>query len=920
MLSGLRVRLRALFRKAEVERELDEELRFHLEKETEQNLARGMGPEEARRAALVSFGGVERVKEESRDVRGFRFFEELWQDLRFGARMLLKKPGFTSVAVLTLALGIGANTAIFSLVNEVLLKTLPVRHPEQLVLLDWRTKGQSILFGSMNGSIFQEPETGLYVGSSFSYPAFEQFRSHTRTLSDVFAFAPLPQLNVNAGGQADIASGQLVSGDFYSGLGVQPAVGRVIAPDDDREAANPVVVLSYHYWRSRFGLDPDVVGKIISVNGVPFNIIGVTPAQFYGGLEVGSSPDLSLPMMTEPRINPGPPGRSVTKEAWTWWVQVMGRLKPGVSAEAVHAELEGVFQQSALEGWEAVPPARRPPDYGPREVPGLRVTSGGRGLDYVREGYERPLRMMLVVVGLVLLIACANIANLLLTRAAARRREIAVRLALGASRLRLIRQLLTESVLLAVLGAALGWLLAWWTKDLLLLWHPSGRGQLQAHLEMDWRVFGFTAAVALLTGLLFGLAPALSATRVELTPMLKENARGARGSLSRFGKSLVVAQVAVSLLLLVGAGLFIRTLYNLQSVELGFNPENLLLFRVDPRANGYKGEEVGRLYEQMVERFEAVPGVRSATLSEYALLTGSVRMGPAYVEGRAPLSRAENNVYQQRARWNYFDVMQIPLLAGRAFTPLDDGRAPKVAVINQAMARKFFGEENPVGRRFGFEQEKGGEIEVVGVVRDAKYEGSRDEPPSVAYIPYPQESLGQATFAVRTADDPVQLVEAIRGAVREVDKDLPVFAIKTQVELADEALAQERLFAWLTGVFGLLALLLASIGLYGVMSYAVAERTHEIGLRMALGASRGHILRKVIGQGTLLTIVGIIIGLVSALALTRFITSYLFGVSTMDPPTFVAIGVLLTVVALAACYIPARRASKVDPMTALRDE
>jgi predicted permease len=919
MLSGLKLRLRALFRKAEVERELDEELRFHLEKETEQNLARGMGPEEARRAALVSFGGVERVKEESRDVRGFRLFEELWHDLRFGSRMLLKKPGFTFVAILTLALGIGANTAIFSLVNEVLLKMLPVRHPEQLVLLDWRTGGQFI-FGSMSGSITRDPETGLRVGSSFSYPAFEQFRSRTQTLSDVFAFAPLGQLNVNADGQAETASGQLVSGGFYTGLGVQPAAGRVITPDDDQDSANPVAVLSYHYWRSRFGLDPDVVGKTISVNGVPFNIIGVTPAQFYGGLEVGSSPDLSLPMTTQARLNPVAPGRSEAKESWNWWVQVMGRLKQGASAEVVHAELEGIFQQSALEGWEALPPARRPPDYGPRGLPELRVNSGGQGLAYLREGYERPLRLMLVVVGLVLLIACANIANLLLTRAAARRQEIAVRLALGASRFRLIRQLLTESVLLAVLGAALGWLLAWWAKDLLLMWHPSGSGQLQAHLEMDWRVFGFTAAVALLTGILFGLAPALSATRVELTPVLKENARGARGSLSRFGKSLVVAQVAVSLLLLVGAGLFIRTLHNLQSVELGFNPENLLLFKVDPGPKGYKGEEAGRLYEQMIERFEAVPGVRSATLSEYALLTGSGRIGPAYVEGLAPLSRAENNVYQQRARWNYFEAMQIPLLAGRGLTPQDDGRAPKVAVINQTMARKFFGEESPVGRRFGFKLEKSGDIEVVGVVRDAKYQDPRQEPPSVAYIPYPQESLGQATFAVRTAGDPGQAVDAVREAVREVDKDLPVFAVKTQVELADEALGQERLFAWLTGVFGLLALLLASIGLYGVMSYAVAERTHEIGLRMALGASQGHILRKVIGQGTFLTIIGIVIGLAAAVALTRFITSYLFGVSPMDPPTFVAIGALLAVIALAACYLPARRASKVDPMTALRYE
>jgi predicted permease len=858
--------------------------------------------------------------------------QTILQDLRYGIRQLLKSPGFTAVAVLSLALGIGANTALFSLVDAVLLKMLPVRKPEELALFKGATGDRSPAV-SHYGTRDQEPGTGLTIHSSFSLPAFEQMRARTQTLSDLFAFAPRGELNVSVDGQAEVASGQLVSGNFHSALGVRPALGRMINNDDDRASADPIAVISFRYWRRRFGLDPAAVGKTININGAPFTIIGVTPPQFYSGMVVGDSPDLTLPLALAPRLEQDSQSRAELAQAWYWWLRVMGRMKPGVSLEQAREELEGIFQQSAMAGWEAAPANRLPPDSRMPDLPHLRAQPGGQGEIGLRQSYEQPLRVMLIVVGLTLLVACANIANLLLARAVTRRQEMAVRLALGAGRFRLVRQLLTESLLLAFCGSALGWLLAWLSKDLLLMWSPGRGSQLDAELPMDWRVFGFTAAVAMLTGLLFGLAPALRATRVDLNSALKENSRGSKGSLSVLGKSLVIAQVSVSLVLLIGAGLFIRTLHNLQNVSLGFNAENLLIFRIDPRAKGYGAEQTAPLYQRICERVEAVPGVRSATISEFAALSGSGRNGPAYVEGQAPLPRNENNVFQQRVRWNYLQTMEVKLLAGRGFTPQDDERALKVAVINQTMARRFFGDENPLGKRFGFGRaENSGQIEIVGVARDSRYLRPRRDIPSIAYLPFPQAPLGMTTFTVRTAGDPTRMTAAIRAAIREVDKDLPLFGVKTQTEQMDQSLAQERFFPKLTSFFGLLALLLASIGLYGVMSYAVAQRRHEIGIRMTLGATRENILRRVIGQGMLLAGAGVVIGSAAAFALTRLITStatyeltrfisgFLYGVRAGDPLTFVAVALLLVLVTLLACYLPARRATRVDPMVALRCE
>ena len=853
----------------------------------------------------------------------------LLQDLRYGARMLIRSKGFTAVAVLSLALGIGANTAIFSVVDAILLKPLPVHRPGELVLFEW-ISGPNHMFGSLSGTFNKDDKTGMFTGTSFSYDTFKAFRDRSQTLSSVFAFAELEQLNVNVDGDAQIAYGQVVSGDYYTTLGVPAILGRPLTPDDDRPNADPVAVISYRYWQKRFGMEKDVVGRPININGVTFTIVGVTPRGFEGTLEVGSSEDLTMPISAEPVIRPG---GSLVDEPGYWWVQMIGRLKRGSTRDQTRAELEGAFQQSAAEGHLAMqakeaklPAAMREagPDRGEPDVPNLRVLSGSQGLNDARIDYGPSLKILMAVVGLVLLIACANVATLLLSRAAGRQKEIAVRLALGASRWRLIRQLLTESVLLALVGGALGAVLAYWGKDALSNLRPWGGGELDLEFTLDLRVLGFAAAISLLTGILFGIAPALRSTRLDLTPALKDNARSVTGGGLGLSKVLVIVQVALSLLLLIGAGLFVRTLTKLHNVDVGFNARNLLIFRVDPRLSGYKKEQLPDLYQQMVERIESVPGVLRVTLSRHPLLSGSSAIAQAYIEGKPgptqPMSFREM-IRLQRVRANFLDTMEIPIVAGRGFTDADDERVPKVAIINQAMARKYFADESPVGKRFGFESPANSrEIEIIGVARDARYSEIRGETPCAVYLPYLQDlqGLGQMTFEVRTGGDPLALVGGIREAVRSVDSNLPLFSLKTQLQQADASLASERLFAGLSSFFGILALLLACVGLYGVMSYSVGRRTNEIGIRMALGAGSGAVLRLVMRESMLMVFIGVLAGLGGALATSRLISSMLFGLAPNDPLTIaLAAFVMLSVAALAG-YLPARRASLVDPMAALR--
>jgi len=930
----------------ELEFEMVDEMAQHLEAIFEEALADGASQQEAfaRAAAHVKdwrllecelirarhpISGMwlnKRLAAEARiespKGRGGIGMGSLVQDLKYAARMLLKSKAFTVIAVLSLALGIGANTALFSLVDAVLLKTLPVKKPNELVLFNWLCGPRGLSRGTM-GSITTDPATGMRTSTSFSYLTFERFRDNNETLAVVFAFAPIFQLNVNVDGQPEIASGQLVSGSYHAGLGVRAIMGRTLTPDDDKVSASPVAVITYRYWQRRFGQDPEAVGKTVTVNNIAFTIVGITPPEFFGASEVGWSPDLSVPFSMQPQVNPI---EADLNGAWFWWLQIMGRLKPGVTAEQAAASFENVFQQSAQEGWAAAlarfPPRAQAQNPAPRDVPTLRASSGSQGLTNLRAAYSQPLRILMGIVGLVLLIACANVANLLLARAATRQKEIAVRLAIGASRWRLIRQLLTESLLLAILGGAVGVLFAYWGKDLLLVLRPWGGGELALNLKLDLRVLGFTIVVSLLTGLVFGLAPALRGTRIDLTPALKDNARSMTGgSRSLLTKSLIVVQVAMSLVLLVGAGLFVRTLRNLQNVDVGFNRENLLLFNVQPGLNGYDRPQMGQLYRQITDRLEAVPGVRSAAVSLIPLLSGAGQTRSISVQGHTSQPNDEDNAKVNTVGAHFFDTLEMPILLGRGLSPRDEETAPRVAVVNQMMAHKYFGDENPLGRRFGFGgPEASSQIEIIGVARDAKYTGMRAQTEPTVYLPYPQAIPRFATFIVRTSGDPTVMIGPIREAVHEVDGNLPMFDVKTQSRQADDSLAQERLFATLSSFFGVLALLLACVGLYGVMSYGVARRTNEIGIRMALGASAARVTRMVMRETMVVVGVGLVIGLGAAVAVTRLVAAMLFGLAPTDPLT-ISLAVLLMIgVAALAGYLPARRASRVDPMVALRYE
>jgi predicted permease len=931
-------RLRGLFRREKMIDDIHEEMRSHIDMLTETNIERGMAPDEARRVALINFGNLGQKRELAYEVRGGGMFETIWQDVRFGARMLVKQKGFTLVAVLSLALGIGANTALFSVVDAVLLKTLPVEAPEQLVVFAWYS-GMPFRVGAMSGTSNVPRPPGTRGLSLFRYEVFEKMREERAArpdspLTDLFAFAPLSQLTASLGGQPEIVNGQVVTGNYFAALGLQPSLGRAIAEEDDQPGATPVVLLSHGFWQERFGANPAVIGQSLNLNKQTFTIIGVTPPDFTGTLQVDYHPQLTIPLSSEPLL--GENSRLGTaKSAGVWWLNVMGRLKPGETIEHARDSLNGVFQTMAL---QVMPPPRKendPAQLEPKDYPRLFVESGSRGMMDNRRGYSGTIYGLFIVVSLVLLIACANVANLLLSRAALRGPEISVRLAIGAGRWRLIRQLLTESILLGGLGGAVGVIFAFWGKGALSTLADRNTGILpnEVELSLNWRVLIFTLVVSLLTGVLFGLAPALRATRVDLATSLKQSRR-TTVTVSRLSKGLIVVQVALSLLLLVGAGLFIRTLYNLQHVNLGFDPENLFLFRLRPEQSGYKDNRLVQFYQQLFQRLDTLPGVSSATFGRVPIIADENYTTDILLPGEVEETAPEHEVNRQICRENYFKTWGIPLLGGREFTAQDDEHAPNVAIVNRYFVQKFFPNEDVLGQHVKLSTDR--ELEIIGVVADSKYRSQREEIKPLVYTPWRQDlaATGRMYFALRTAGKTASLDGAVRQAVRELDSSLPVTEVSTQNARAEATLGQERLSARLLSFFGGLALLLASIGLSGVLAYSVAQRTNEVGIRMALGAQARDVLRLVIWQGMKLVLFGLVVGGACGYGLRRLLAgdffsrrswqremaNQLYGIEGTEPITLVAIALLLVLVALVACWLPARRAAKVDPLSALRYE
>ena len=902
-------RLRFLLRRREYERELEEEMAHHLAM-LEEN---GRLPASARR----QFGNLASLRGESRSMWTFAFLEQTAQDMRYALRMMAASPLFTATAALSLALGIGANTAIYSFLDAILMRSLPVANPHQLAILKWHAaRGPGVMKGA-RGSMSRYGKTGR-ESPNFPFAAEQALRDNPAFFSAMFGYTYVQNFNVTVEGEADSIPGGFVSGNYFSSLGVPPAAGRLLAEDDDRAGAAPAVVLAFAYWQRRFNGDPSAIGKSIGINGLPFTIAGVAGPGFFG-VDPQSNPALFLPIHQIPLLsaNPAAEERSLFFNKNFYWLEMMIRLRPGVTLEQAQAALSAQFHSFAAS--TAATPKEA------EVLPELALEPGGNGLDSLRREYSKPLYVLMTMVGLILVIACANLANLLLSRAAARRREMAVRLSLGAGRWRIVRQMLTESVLLALIGGAMGLFVAFAGIRMITWLIANGRENFTLHASLNWPVLGFTFALSVSSGLVFGLTPALQSTKADLTPALKEGrsqgwGRTGHGFRPRLGHVLIVAQIAVSLLLVIGAGLFIRTLSNLHSIDVGFNRENILLVSINGRQAGYRDAALARFYSGLLERLREIPGVRSATASSVPLVAQYVNSPDLFIPGRPSSQHSTTECLNVDPA--FLATMEIPVVLGRGLQR-EDLASPAVAVVNQKFASNFFPGENPLGRQFALGREPGTALlTIVGVSKNAHYNSLQESDEPVVYIPYTQDvrNLRGMFFELRTAGDPFGSVGAVRRIVHDASRDVSITEVTTQALRMEQTISQERTFACLGACFAVLALLIACVGLYGTMAYAVARRTGEIGIRMALGAERGKIIAMVLREVFALTAAGLLIGYGAAHFMTYLVESFLYGIKANDPQAAsAAIGILLAT-SLAAGYAPARRASRIDPAAALRNE
>lgn len=908
----LKAKFSALFGQKKADADFDDEMQAHLQLLTARFVSRGMRPEEAASAARRQFGNATLLQQSRRELRTFLSLKTLGRDLRFGARQLRRSPSLTVIAIVSLALGIGANTAIFTIAKKVLLDTLPVAQPHELRMLTW-VSGHERPVPPVWGDV-SSTENGGLVSTSFSYPVLEQLRKKTEVFQDLIAFKDIA-MTATVDKTSELISGEMVSGNAFSGLGIKPILGRPLTlADDAGPGKSPVAVISESYWVTRFARSSSVLGKTISLNGVPVTIVGVSPARFTG-LQMDSITQVFMPLSMQPLFAPRAQGTGVSllNDPQSWWVLILMRLRPDVPEARAQAELDVVLRQTAM--------ATLPSAKGLDQLH-LKFQPGARGLDYLQGEFAKPSYVLLALAGLVLLLACVNLANLLLARAATRQREMSTRLALGAGRAHILRQVLTESLLLSGLGGAAGLVLGYFGRNAIprLLTDPWRPARMQ--VDFDWRVLLFTAGISLATGILFGMVPAWQATRADVNTAIKDTSHAtANRHRMWFGKGLVVVQIALSTILLIGAGLFVRTLVNLGHTPLGFRADHILLFQVNPPLSRYDDARMIRLYQQLQEKFAAIPGVRSVTMSNIAII-GDGHSGDSFHVSGTPVRKDEERVQTNGVGTDFFETMGIPILQGRGFNAQDTPTSPKVAVINRALAQQFFPNENPIGRAFETDPEDAaGPVEIVGIAADTRYADLRSPTPPTFYLSYQQQlTAGRRVVEMRTAAEPASVVSQARAAIASLDRDLPLINVRTMTEQIDATMSGERIFAQLTSGFGILALVLASIGIYGIMAYTVARRTSEIGIRMALGARPEQVLGMVLREVSWMALTGVALGVGGALWLTRFVNAMLYGLTGTDPLISAGSGVLLIVIALVAGFGPARRASKVDPILALRHE